>query len=113
MSGEKVIQMGPKGFDSSKALDHLMKEKTQPLGFQKEGEITDEDIAAFDKMTKHIKQNKIPHMPRRLKNLKDYLDEYNLIQKSKCKLSYNQRTRIKNVIHEQVRMGNITLKLAE
>lgn len=68
---------------------------------------TDEAYNSFLEFTKPIFTKRNPKMP--FSKLSDYLNEYNLIQEGKSSLTATQRIKVKNVIHVEVRNGNIKL----
>lgn len=68
---------------------------------------TDEEFNAFLEFTKPIHIRKLPKMP--FTKLGDYLKEYNLIMINQSRLSGTQRMVVKNVINNQIRIGNIEL----
>lgn len=78
-----------------------------PTPVTRESFKTDEEYAAFLEFTKPIHIRKLPKMP--FTRLGDYLKEYNLIMSNQSQLSGTQRMVVKNVIHNQVRIGNIEL----
>lgn len=73
--------------------------------------ISEEDINRFEEFTKPIPLSKIPQMP--FSSIASYLNEYNLIMKKKSQLTGSQRIHVKNVIHAEVRKGNVKLMLED
>lgn len=79
-----------------------------PKAVSREDFNTDEEYNAFLEFTKPLWiGNKLPKMP--FKTIGDYLKNYNLIMERKSPLTATQRIVVKNVIHDQVRKGNIEL----
>jgi hypothetical protein len=68
-----------------------------------------EEREVFMRFTKIIPQKKALQLP--FKNMGQYLDEYNLIMQKNSKLRSAERIQVKNIIHQQVRLGKITLTI--
>ena len=66
-----------------------------------------EERNTFMRLTEIIPQKKTVKLP--FKSMSQCLDEYNLVTQLKSKLNYNERIQVKNIIHQQVRLGKIIL----
>ena len=62
-------------------------------------------------LIKNIPLKKIPKL--KFSSIEKYLEEYNKIQEGKSKLCKARQIVVKNVIHNEVRKGTITLKIIE
>jgi hypothetical protein len=63
----------------------------------------------FMNLTRIIPQKKILKLP--FETMGAVLDEYNLIMQLKSNMSSAERTQVKNIIHQQVRLGKIILTI--
>lgn len=70
---------------------------------------TEEEERIFMEQTKPIPLDKLPEMPKNLRTLGDYVQEYSKIQNRKSLLSGTQRIVVKNIIHNELRTGNLIL----
>lgn len=71
---------------------------------------TEEEAIEFMRQTEPIPLSKLPKMPDTVRTINDYLREYELIQRKESKLSGSQRIVVKNIIHHELRTGNLILK---
>jgi len=65
----------------------------------------------LNNLIKDIPLKFIPKLP--FNRIERYLEEYNNINQGTCKLTKVQQIVVKNVIHNEVRKGSITLKIIE
>jgi hypothetical protein len=90
--------------DSKTKLTDYQKLNDGPVKFKSLGE-----METFMRLTQIIPQKKVLQL--KLKTMNQCLDEYNLIMEKKSKLTSAERTQVKNIIHQQVRLGKIILTI--
>jgi hypothetical protein len=71
---------------------------------------TEEEEIEFMKQTEPIPLSKPVKMPSYVRTLGHYVKQYTLIQKKESKLTGSQRIIVKNIVHHNLRTGNLVLQ---